>query len=170
MARIITEERGKLSNLRVLNSAMPNPFLGSPYIMNPTKKDFEPRVGFAWDPFKNGKTSVAGGFGLFDVLPLPVEMGSGVDGSFPFDITYSATGLVGTPYVTNGNCNSATGCGAYGQALTAQSNRFYVMQFNPKRNYVMQWNLNIQREVAPNTTLIFGYVGARGRHIRFQGS
>lgn len=173
IASIITEEAGKLANLRVLlpnvtpgTPLYPN-HTGSPYIMNPTKRNFEPRVGFAWDPFKNGKTSVAGGFGIFDVLPLPVEMGSGVDGSFPFDITYSATGL-GSPYVTNGNCTSATGCGAYGQALAAQSNRFYVMQFDPKRNYVMQWNLNIQREVAPGTTLIVGYVGARGRHMRFQ--
>jgi hypothetical protein len=173
MASIITEQAGKLANLRVLlpnvmpgTPAYPN-HTGSPYIMNPTKRNFEPRVGFAWDPFKNGKTSVAGGFGVFDVLPLPVEMGSGVDGSFPFDITYSATGL-GTPFVTNANCASPTGCGAYGQALAAQSNRFYVMQFNPKRNYVMQWNLNIQREIAPGTTLIVGYVGARGRHMRFQ--
>ena len=100
MASIITEASGKLANLRVLNSLPPNTpsypnFTGSPYIMNPTKRNFEPRVGFAWDPFKDGKTSVAGGFGIFDVLPLPVEMGSGVDGSFPFDITYSATGLGG---------------------------------------------------------------------------
>ena len=87
MATIITEEAGKLANLRVLlpnvmpgTPAYPN-HTGSPYIMNPTKRNFEPRVGFAWDPFKNGKTSIAGGFGIFDVLPLPVEMGSGVDGS-----------------------------------------------------------------------------------------
>lgn len=176
MASIITEEAGKLANLRVLlpnvtpgTPAYPN-HTGSPYIMNPTKRNFEPRVGFAWDPFKNGKTSVAGGFGIFDVLPLPVEMGSGVDGSFPFDITYSATGLAG-PYVPNSsspNCSTIPPPGAYCQALTAQSNRFYVMQFDPKRNYVMQWNLNVQREVAPGTTLILGYVGARGRHMRFQ--
>ena len=157
MASIITEEAGKLANLRVLlpnvtpgTPAYPN-HTGSPYIMNPTKRNFEPRVGFAWDPFKNGKTSVAGGFGIFDVLPLPVEMGSGVDGSFPFDITYSATGLAGplrhpivlVPIVRLFPRRSLC------QALTAQSNRFYVMQFDPKRNYVMQWNLNIQREIAP---------------------
>jgi hypothetical protein len=167
MASIITEASGKLSNLRVLNSAMPNPFTGSPYIMNPTKRNFEPRVGFAWDPFKNGKTSVAGGFGLFDVLPLPVEMGSGVDGSFPFDIAYSGTGLLG-PYVPNADCATSPNSGAYCQAQTSQSSRYYVMQFNPKRNYVMQWNFNLQRQLTSGTSLMVGYVGARGRHMRFQ--
>jgi hypothetical protein len=176
MASIITEEAGKLANLRVLlPNVVPNTpdypnHTGSPYVMNPTKRNFEPRVGFAWDPFKNGKTSVAGGFGLFDVLPLPVEMGSGVDGSFPFDITYSATGLAG-PYVPNSAnlpCSSNPTSGAYCQALSAQSNRFYVMQFAPRRNYVMQWNFNIQRQLTTGTSLMVGYVGARGRHMRFQ--
>jgi len=166
MASIITEADGKLSNLRVLNSLAPAPFLGSPYIMNPTKKDFEPRVGFAWDPFKDGRTSVAGGFGMFDVLPFPVEMGSGVDGSAPFDVSASGSGL-STPYITNSNCATPP-CGAYGQALANQSSRYYVMQFNPKRNYVMQWNFNIQRQLTPNTTMMVGYVGARGIHMRFQ--
>jgi Carboxypeptidase regulatory-like domain/TonB-dependent Receptor Plug Domain len=172
MASIITEASGKLSNLRVLSSLKPGDpgypvHTGSPYIMNPTKRNFEPRVGFAWDPFKNGKTSVAGGFGLFDVLPLPVEMGSGVDGSFPFDIAYSATGLL-TPYVPNANCSTSPNSGAFCQAQNSQSSRFYVMQFDPKRNYVMQWNLNIQRQLGAGTSLMVGYVGARGRHMRFQ--
>ena len=170
MASIITEADGKLANLRVLTSLDPTlpgvNHTGSPYIMNPTKRDFEPRAGFAWDPFKDGKTSVAGGFGVFDVLPFPVEMGSGVDGSAPFDVSASQSGLL-TPYVTNSNCSTPP-CGAYGQALSNQSARYYVMQFNPKRNYVMQWNFNIQRQLTPNTTMMVGYVGARGIHMRFQ--
>jgi hypothetical protein len=162
MATIITEEANKLSNLRVLSAAPPNPFLGSPYIMNPTKRNFEPRVGFAWDPFSDGKTSVAGGFGLFDVLPLPVEMGSGVDGSFPFDVSASGTNLPQGSFILG----CPTACGAY--LDTANIHRYYVMQFNPRRNYVMQWNFNIQRQLTAGTSLMVGYVGARGRHMRFQ--
>jgi hypothetical protein len=110
---------------------------------------------------------VAGGFGLFDVLPLPVEMGSGVDGSAPFDVAFSATGLSG-PYVPNPDCATSPGSGAFCQAQAAQSSRYYIMQFDPKRNYVMQWNLNIQRQLGAGTSLMVGYVGARGRHMRFQ--
>jgi hypothetical protein len=174
MASIITEQANKLSNLRVLPTcsisspctAPPTPFLGSPYIMNPTKKNFEPRLGFAWDPFKDGKTSVAGGIGLFDVLPFPVEMGGGVDGSAPFAADASANGIA-SPYITNANCSTPP-CGAYGTALANQSQSFFTMDFHPKRNYVMQWNFNVQRQITPSTTLMVGYVGARGIHMRFQ--
>jgi hypothetical protein len=180
MASIITEEAGKLANLRSFTPVYeglqpvvgtPGPgqaqiFLGSPYIANPTKKNFEPRVGFAWDPFSDGKTSVAGGFGMFDVLPLPVEMGSGVDGSVPFDVGASA----GQSSTAGGamQLGCSTPCGVYGVALANQSGRNYVMDFNPKRNYVMQWNFDIQRELAPNLSIMVGYVGARGKHMRFQ--
>src|SRR5260370_38179414 len=50
------------------------PHLGDPFFAsNPTTKNFEPRIGFAWDPFRNGKMALRDGAGLFHVQPLPYE-------------------------------------------------------------------------------------------------
>jgi hypothetical protein len=92
MASVIREVDGKLSNLRVLQDAPPVPFLGSPFMQNPTKRNFEPRLGVAWDPFKDGKTSLRAGAGIFDLLPLRVEMAPGVDGVYPFQHTLTNVG------------------------------------------------------------------------------
>jgi hypothetical protein len=151
------EVHGKLSNLRVL--AGNTPHTGNPYIQNPTFKNIEPRLGFAWDPFHDGKTSVRSGFGVYDVLPYIVEMGSGVDAAYPFAEDASTSNLPAGAFPT----------GAYTIVANDTSTRnYYVLQYNPPRNYVLMWNMNVQRAFGQNTTLLVGYVGSRGIHNWYQ--
>jgi hypothetical protein len=128
--------------------------VNSPLLRNPTTKDFEPRIGLEWDPFKNGKTAVRAGFGMFDVLPLPYEFGLNTAATAPFQIIGSdKTATLGT------------GVADPNVSFDEQKIRNRFIDAYPRRPYVMNWNLNIQRQLADGYTLLLGYVGSRSLHL-----
>ncbi len=150
---VLHEAHGKLSTL--LHLTDPTPQLGDPFFKNPTHLNFEPRVGFSLDPFHDGRTVIHGAFGIYDVLPLPYEFILPATDAAPFTAYGEVQGSklpAGTFYA---------GAGAY---LGASSQGGNYIESSPKRNYVMQWNLNIQRQLAKDLTLLVGYVGSRGVH------
>jgi hypothetical protein len=155
MTTVPTEVQGRIANL--INITDPTPHLGSPFFSNPTLRNFEPRVGFAWDPFHNGKTAVRGGFGVFDVLPLPYQFIGDTYGAFPFSRSGQSNNLPPGSFYT----------GAIPLLRPASNQETYVVQ-HPHRSYVMQWNLNVQRELAPSITAMIGYVGSLGVHLPIQ--
>lgn len=167
MATVPTEKFRRIANLPTVETD-PSPCVSisscplnhSYFNSNPTTKNFEPRIGFAWDPFRNGKTSIRGGFGLFDALPLPYELVINNAQTSPFHVS---------PTVTNpGQGSFPHNIVPQLQNPAASSQAWNYVDNNIKRNYIYQYNLNVQRQITPNTTVTVAYAGSRGLHNPFQ--
>jgi hypothetical protein len=168
MSTVPTETSGKIANLRNLRDPLPvcGVVTGScsgtgPFFSNPTLKNFEPRIGFAWDPFRNGKTAVRGGIGVFDVLPLPYQFILLTTQAAPF---FSYTAISATDPTLTVPLKFFT---VDPQDISSNSLRSTYVQ-HPKRDYVMQWNLNVQQELTPTLAAMVAYVGSRGVHQPFR--
>ena len=87
-----TETAGRLANLRSLTDVSPH--LGSPYFQNASLANIAPRVGFAWDPYGRGMTSVHAAYGIYDAQQL--------------NYLYEGLSIFTAPYLELGN-NAAPG-------------------------------------------------------------
>ena len=113
-------------------------------------KNFQPRVGIAWDPFKDGKTSVRAAYAILADQPV-TNVVTPLTSNPPLADPRIVTGLV--PLTNPG------GGGAAGLAPNTVDPDF-------NNAYVQSWNLNIQREVAKDLGVTIGYFGTKGTHLR----
>ena len=138
---------------------------------NPTVKNIEPRVGLAWDPYKNGKTVITAATGLYDILPLNYTFQLQIISSAPSYLegrkTYSGTTGSGqfpcNPFLGPNQGNNSASCAAASTPLV----RDIYTPLTPPRSYVIQSNIGIQQQLTPNTVLQVGYITSHGIHQLF---
>src|SRR5581483_3592989 len=186
MTTILSEVQGKLNNLINITDPLPacgtsnlalttlpngQPGCGgvfSDYYSNPTLRNFEPRIGFAWDPSRNGKMAIRGGFAIFDVLPLPGYFILQNNQATPFFLLGTVVNTPSNPLAGTfrmGDYSSNSGFGKLGVNSLSGS----IIEHDPKRSYVLQWNVNVQRQITSSLTATVGYIGSHGVHMIIRG-
>ncbi len=125
--------------------------------------DWEPRIGFAWDPFSKGKTSIRGAYGIFHDRIFANLFGN-ARGNPPFeqDVNWYPDTLDQallpnlTPLPTQ---TSSTVVEDYSFLSPV------IIDRNLKMPYSQNWNFGVQQELPGDVTFEINYVGSKGTRL-----
>ena len=175
------EEGANMSNLLTSPTSFPvvmsivGPGTGH-QLYNSDYSNIEPRVGFSWDPWSNGKTAIRGAFGIFHDRVFGNLFGN-ARGNPPFEQDYSTNPLDTINGFYGGSINGPFPLPVVPQTTPSASIPLYdpntgvgglapVLFDTHFRNTASNsWNFGIQRELPGNNVIDLAYVGSEGHHI-----
>ncbi|MFN2407565.1 MAG: TonB-dependent receptor domain-containing protein [Pyrinomonadaceae bacterium] len=124
-------------------------------VYHENNRNFQPRLGIAWDPFKDGKTSVRAAYAILTDQPVTnivTPLAANPPLADPRTITTQQPNLITFQ-------NAEIVARAAGLSPNTVNHDF-------DNAYVQSWNLNIQREIARDLAVTVGYFGTKGTHLR----
>ena len=137
-------------------------------------KAFAPRIGIAWDPTKNGTTSIRAGFGIFynPIEQLVLEQFSAeppFGGSPLINTTFIQTPFYSQygfqfPNPFNGILQTKPG-DTVDWSIFRPILLYGEFQPHLRSQYAEQYNLSIQRQLTKDLVLQVGYVGSQNHRL-----
>lgn len=123
-------------------------------VVETSNRNFAPRVGLAWDPFGEGKTSVRTGYGIYHEQVLSGWLLQMIGQNPPYQENFT---------ITNTRLDNP-GAGATAPPSAAASS---IRGMDPDWHtpYTQHWSLDVQHQLASNTVASIGYYGSKGTHL-----
>ena len=125
-----------------------------------------PRIGFAYDPFGDGKWAIRGGYGVFFEHTNGNEaVATQLEGSPP-GVQSPQQGPIGAVFNTNGTIVTS-GYSQVGSTLNAAFPQSGIVSLPQKQiwPYVQQFHFDIEHQLPGHIVGIISYVGSKGTHL-----